>query len=258
MEVFWGLVIPLLGTTLGSGMVFLMKNKINKKIEKLLLGFASGVMISASVWSLLIPSIDMAKTQNVVEWIPAAVGFLLGIIFLLVLDSIIPHLHLNTDKPEGIKAKIQKTTMMVLAVTLHNIPEGMAVGVVFAGALAQNTGITMAGAIALAVGIAIQNFPEGAIISMPLKSEGMSKSKAFLYGTLSGVVEPIGALLTIALTNVVVPILPYFLSFAAGAMIYVVVEELIPEAQEGEHSNIGTIGVAIGFVIMMILDVALG
>lgn len=258
MEVFWGLVIPLLGTTLGSGMVFLMKNKINKKIEKLLLGFASGVMISASVWSLLIPSIDMAKTQNVVEWIPAAVGFLLGIIFLLVLDSIIPHLHLNTDKPEGIKAKIQKTTMMVLAVTLHNIPEGMAVGVVFAGALAQNTGITMAGAIALAVGIAIQNFPEGAIISMPLKSEGMSKSKAFLYGTLSGVVEPIGALLTIVLTNVVVPILPYFLSFAAGAMIYVVVEELIPEAQEGEHSNIGTIGVAIGFVIMMILDVALG
>ena len=258
MEVFWGLVIPLLGTTLGSGMVFLMKNKINKKIEKLLLGFASGVMISASVWSLLIPSIDMAKTQNVVEWIPAAVGFLLGIIFLLVLDSIIPHLHLNTDKPEGIKAKIQKTTMMVLAVTLHNIPEGMAVGVVFAGALAQNTGITMAGAIVLAVGIAIQNFPEGAIISMPLKSEGMSKSKAFLYGTLSGVVEPIGALLTIALTNVVVPILPYFLSFAAGAMIYVVVEELIPEAQEGEHSNIGTIGVAIGFVIMMILDVALG
>ena len=258
MEVFWGLVIPLLGTTLGSEMVFLMKNKINKKIEKLLLGFASGVMISASVWSLLIPSIDMAKTQNVVEWIPAAVGFLLGIIFLLVLDSIIPHLHLNTDKPEGIKAKIQKTTMMVLAVTLHNIPEGMAVGVVFAGALAQNTGITMAGAIVLAVGIAIQNFPEGAIISMPLKSEGMSKSKAFLYGTLSGVVEPIGALLTIALTNVVVPILPYFLSFAAGAMIYVVVEELIPEAQEGEHSNIGTIGVAIGFVIMMILDVALG
>ena len=258
MEVFWGLVIPFLGTTLGSGMVFLMKNKINKKIEKLLLGFASGVMISASVWSLLIPSIDMAKTQNVVEWIPAAVGFLLGIIFLLVLDSIIPHLHLNTDKPEGIKAKIQKTTMMVLAVTLHNIPEGMAVGVVFAGALAQNTGITMAGAIVLAVGIAIQNFPEGAIISMPLKSEGMSKSKAFLYGTLSGVVEPIGALLTIALTNVVVPILPYFLSFATGAMIYVVVEELIPEAQEGEHSNIGTIGVAIGFVIMMILDVALG
>ena len=258
MEVFLGLAIPFLGTTLGSGMVFLMKNKINIKIEKLLLGFASGVMIAASVWSLLIPSIDMAKTQNVIEWIPATIGFLLGIVFLLILDSIIPHLHLHTDKPEGLKAKIEKTTMMVLAVTLHNIPEGMAVGVVFAGAIAHNTGITMAGAIALAIGIAIQNFPEGAIISMPLKSEGMSKLKAFMYGTLSGLVEPIGALLTIVLTNLVVPILPYFLSFAAGAMIYVVVEELIPEAQNGEHSNISTIGVAIGFVIMMILDVALG
>ena len=258
MEVFLGLAIPFLGTTLGSGMVFLMKNKINIKIEKLLLGFASGVMIAASVWSLLIPSIDMAKTQNVIDWIPATIGFLLGIVFLLILDNIIPHLHLHTDKPEGLKAKIEKTTMMVLAVTLHNIPEGMAVGVVFAGAIAHNTGITMAGAIALAVGIAIQNFPEGAIISMPLKSEGMSKLKAFMYGTLSGLVEPIGALLTIVLTNLVVPILPYFLSFAAGAMIYVVVEELIPEAQNGEHSNISTIGVAIGFVIMMILDVALG
>ena len=258
MEIFWGLLIPFAGTTLGSAMCFFMKNEINKKIEKLLLGFASGVMISASVWSLLIPSIDMAKNQNIIEWIPATIGFLLGIIFLLILDSIIPHLHLHTDKPEGLKAKIEKTTMMVLAVTLHNIPEGMAVGVVFAGALVGNTGITMAGAIALAIGIAIQNFPEGAIISMPLKSEGMSKTKAFLYGTLSGIVEPIGAILTIALTNLVIPILPYFLSFAAGAMIYVVVEELIPESQNGEHSNIGTIGVAVGFVIMMILDVALG
>ena len=258
MDLFWGLIIPFLGTTLGSAMVFFMKNKINNKVEKILLGFASGVMIAASVWSLLIPSIDMAEEQGVIAWIPATVGFLLGMLFLLVLDSVIPHLHLNTDKPEGIKAKVQKTTMMVLAVTLHNIPEGMAVGVVFAGAIAQNTGITMAGAIALAIGIAIQNFPEGAIISMPLKSEGMSKSKAFLYGTLSGIVEPIGAIITIALTNLVVPILPYFLSFAAGAMIYVVVEELIPESQNGEHSNIGTIGVAIGFVIMMILDVALG
>ena len=258
MKLFWGLLIPFLGTTLGSGMVFLMKNKINKKIEKLLLGFASGVMIAASIWSLIIPALDMAEEQGVITWVPATIGFLLGICFLLVLDSIIPHLHLNTDKPEGLKSKIQKTTMMVLAVTLHNIPEGMAVGVVFAGAMAQNTGITMAGAIALAIGIAIQNFPEGAIISMPLKSEGMSKSKAFLYGTLSGIVEPIGAILTICLTNFVVPILPYLLSFAAGAMIYVVVEELIPESQTGEHSNIGTIGVAIGFVIMMILDVALG
>ena len=258
MKLIWGLLIPFLGTTLGSGMVFLMKNKINKKIEKLLLGFASGVMIAASIWSLIIPALNMAEEQGIITWLPATIGFLLGICFLLVLDSIIPHLHLNTDKPEGLKSKIQKTTMMVLAVTLHNIPEGMAVGVVFAGAIAQNTGITMAGAIALAIGIAIQNFPEGAIISMPLKSEGMSKSKAFLYGTLSGIVEPIGAILTICLTNLVVPILPYLLSFAAGAMIYVVVEELIPESQTGEHSNIGTIGVAIGFVIMMILDVALG
>ena len=258
MEIFLGLAIPFLGTTLGSAMVFLMKNRINKKIEKILLGFASGVMISASVWSLLIPSIDMAETQNVVKWVPAAIGFLLGILFLLILDRIIPHLHLNNEKPEGLKAKLEKTTMMILAVTLHNIPEGMAVGVVFAGAIAQNTGITMAGAIALAVGIAIQNFPEGAIISMPLKSEGMSKPKAFLYGTLSGIVEPIGAILTITLTNLVLPILPYFLSFAAGAMIYVVVEELIPEAEEGKHSDIATIGVAVGFVLMMILDVALG
>jgi len=258
MEVFLGLAIPFIGTTLGSAMVFFMKNKINNKVEKLLLGFASGVMIAASIWSLLIPSIDMAKEQNVIPWVPAAVGFLLGIIFLLVLDSVIPHLHLNSSKPEGMKAKLKKTTMMVLAVTLHNIPEGMAVGVVLAGAISQNSGITMAGALALAIGIAIQNFPEGAIISMPLKSEGTSKLKAFWYGTLSGIVEPIGAIITIALTNLVVPALPYLLSFAAGAMIYVVVEELIPSSQTGEHSNIGTIGVAIGFVIMMILDVALG
>ena len=228
------------------------------KCKKYYFGFASGVMIAASVWSLLIPSIDMAEEQGIVAWIPASLGFLLGIAFLLILDSVIPHLHLNSEKPEGVKAKLKKTTMMMLAVTLHNIPEGMAVGVVIAGALSQNSGITMAGALALAIGIAIQNFPEGAIISMPLKSEGVSKPKAFLYGTLSGIVEPIGAIITILLTNLVVPILPYLLSFAAGAMIYVVVEELIPEAQEGEHSNIGTIGVALGFVIMMILDVALG
>ena len=193
-------------------MVFLMKNKINNKVEKLLLGFASGVMIAASIWSLLIPSIDMAEEQGTIGWIPASVGFLLGIIFLLVLDTIIPHLHLNSNKPEGMKAKLKKTTMMVLAVTLHNIPEGMAVGVVLAGALSENSGITMAGAFALAIGIAIQNFPEGAIISMPLKSEGASKLKAFWYGTLSGIVEPIGAIITIALTKLVVPILPYFLS----------------------------------------------
>lgn len=253
-----GLLIPFLGTTLGSAMVFLMKNKMNTKVQKLLLGFASGVMIAASIWSLITPSIEMAEEQGIVSWIPAAIGFLFGIIFLLVLDSIIPHLHLNSKKPEGIKAKLKNTTMMVLAVTLHNIPEGMAVGVVFAGVLAQNTTITLAGAFALSIGIAIQNFPEGAIISMPLKNEGMSKPKAFLYGTLSGIVEPIGAIITILLTGIVTPILPYLLSFAAGAMIYVVVEELIPESQVGEHSNICTIGVAIGFVIMMILDVALG
>ena len=258
MNIFVGLMIPFLGTTLGSAMVFLMKNKLNKKVEKILLGFPSGVMIAASVWSLLIPSIAMATEQKITPWVPAAVGFLLGIVFLLVLDSVIPHLHLESTKPEGMKTKLKKTTLMVFAVTLHNIPEGMAVGVSFAGALIGNTGITMAGAFALAIGIAIQNFPEGAIISMPLKSEGMSKSKAFLYGTLSGIVEPIGAIITILLTSTVVPILPYLLSFAAGAMIYVVVEELIPESQNGEHSNIGTIGVALGFVIMMILDVALG
>ena len=258
MELTMGLLIPFLGTSLGSAMVFLMKNKINKKVEKILLGFASGVMIAASVWSLLIPSINMTEEQGKVAWIPAAVGFLLGIIFLLVLDSLIPHLHLDSDKPEGLKAKLKKTTMMIFAVTLHNIPEGMAVGVAFAGALAGNTGITMSAAIALAIGIAIQNFPEGAIISMPLKSEGISKTKAFIYGTLSGAVEPVAAFITILLTSLVVQILPYLLSFAAGAMIYVVVEELIPESQSGAHSNIGTIGVAIGFVLMMILDVALG
>ena len=258
MDLVIGLAIPFLGTTLGAAMVFLMKNKINNRIEKLLLGFASGVMIAASIWSLLIPAIEMSESQGKIAWVPATIGFLLGITFLLVLDSVIPHMHLKSDKPEGIKSKLKKTTMMVFAVTLHNIPEGMAVGVTFAGALTQNAGITMAGAFALAIGIAIQNFPEGAIISMPLKSEGISKPKAFLYGTLSGIVEPIGAIITILLTNAVVPMLPYLLAFAAGAMIYVVVEELIPEAQAGEHSNIGTIGVAIGFVVMMILDVALG
>lgn len=258
MKVFIGLLIPFLGTTLGSAMVFLMKNKMNLKVEKFLLGFASGVMIAASVWSLLIPSIDMAKSQKVLAFIPASVGFLLGIIFLLILDSLIPHLHLKSDEPEGMRTTLKKTTMMILAVTLHNIPEGMAVGVTFAGALTGNTGITIAGAFALALGIAVQNFPEGAIISMPLKSEGMSKSKSFLYGTLSGVVEPIGALLTILLTKAILKLLPYLLSFAAGAMMYVVVEELIPESQADKHSNIGTIGVALGFVIMMVLDVALG
>lgn len=253
-----GLMIPFIGTTLGSAMVFFMKNQLNKKLEKLLLGFAAGVMVAASVWSLLIPSIDMAAEQEKIAWIPAAIGFLLGMAFLLVLDSIIPHLHIDSNKPEGIKAKMKKTTMLVFAVTLHNIPEGMAVGVSFAGALLGDSQITMAGAMTLALGIAIQNFPEGAIISMPLRSEGATKGKAFAYGTLSGLVEPVGAVITIILANMIVPLLPYFLAFAAGAMIYVVVEELIPESQSGEHSNISTVGVAAGFVIMMVLDVALG
>ena len=252
------LLVPLLGTTLGAAMVFLMRKEMNSRLEKALLGFAAGVMIAASVWSLLIPSIDMAAEQGVISWVPALVGFLLGIVFLLLIDTLTPHLHLASDQPEGVKSGFSKTTMMLLAVTIHNIPEGMAVGVAFAGAVMGNTGITMAGALALAVGIAIQNFPEGAIISMPLRGEGMSRTKAFVCGVLSGIVEPIGALITILLTSRIRPALPYFLSFAAGAMIYVVVEELIPESQNGEHTNIGTIGVAIGFALMMVLDVALG
>ncbi len=258
MQLMLGLLIPFAGTTLGSAMVFCMRNKMNLKVEKLLLGFASGVMIAASVWSLLIPAIDMAEEQGKIAWIPAAAGFLCGVLFLLVLDSLIPHLHPESSRPEGIESNLKKTTMLVLAVTLHNIPEGMSVGVTFAGALLGHTGITMAGAFALAVGIAIQNFPEGAIISMPLRGEGISKLRAFVYGSLSGIVEPVAAAFTILLAEQIVSSLPYLLAFAAGAMIYVVVEELIPEAQTGEHSNIGTIGAAAGFVIMMILDVALG
>ena len=257
MQLLAGLLIPFLGTTFGSAMVFFMRG-MHKEIERLLLGFASGVMIAASVWSLLIPAIDMAGEMGQIAWIPAAGGFLGGMAFLLVLDSVIPHLHLESEKPEGVETSLKKTTMLVLAVTLHNIPEGMSVGVTFAGALIGDAGITMAGAFALAVGIAIQNFPEGAIISMPLRGEGVSKGRAFLYGALSGIVEPIGAFVTILLAEQIVSALPVLLAFAAGAMIYVVVEELIPEAQAGEHSNSGTVGVAVGFVIMMILDVALG
>lgn len=258
MQITLGLMIPFLGTTLGSAMVFFMRKEMNKKIEKMLLGFAAGVMIAASVWSLLIPAIDMAEEQGKIAWIPVTIGFLGGMAFLLVLDTLIPHLHLESSEPEGIEANLKKTTMLVLAVTLHNIPEGMSVGVTFAGAIIGNAGVTMAGAFALAVGIAIQNFPEGAIISMPLRSEGVSRLRSFAYGALSGIVEPVGALITILLAKQIVPALPFLLAFAAGAMIYVVVEELIPESQSGEHSNIGTIGVAFGFVIMMILDVALG
>lgn len=258
MNIGIGILIPFVGTALGAAMVFLLRKEIKPSIQKALLGFASGVMIAAGVWSLLIPAIEMAEEQGKIAWIPAAVGFLLGMGFLLLLDTITPHMHLHEDKPEGPASQLRKSTMLVLAVTLHNIPEGMAVGVVFAGLIVGDSGISMAGAMTLALGIAIQNFPEGAIISMPLRSEGVSKGKAFWYGTLSGIVEPVAALITILLASVVVPILPYLLAFAAGAMVYVVVEELIPESQEGEHSNIGTIGVALGFVLMMVLDVALG
>jgi len=253
-----GLLIPLAGTVLGAAMVFFLKGEMKPKIQKALLGFASGVMIAASVWSLLIPAINMTAERGGIIWLPCSVGFLLGIGFLLLLDIIIPHLHMNSGNPEGRKSNFGKSLMLVLAVTLHNIPEGMAVGVVFAGFIANSTTITAAGAFALAIGIAIQNFPEGAIISMPLLGTGISKRRAFSYGVLSGIVEPIGAILTIILTSLVTPVLPYILSFAAGAMFYVVVEELIPEAQSGTHSNIGTIGAAAGFTLMMILDIALG
>ena len=257
-NILLGIFIPFAGTTLGSAMVFFMKKEMNQRLQKLLLGFASGVMIAASVWSLLIPAIGMAEDAGGIAWIPAAAGFLLGMGFLLVLGTVTPHLHFTEEKPEGMPSHLKKTTMLVLAVTLHNIPEGMAVGVTFAGAMAGNGTLTLAGAFALSVGIAIQNFPEGAIISMPLKGQGISRTRAFAYGSLSGIVEPAAAFITILLTGLVVPFLPYLLAFAAGAMIYVVVEELIPEAQEGAHSNIGTVGVALGFVLMMILDVALG
>lgn len=258
MKEFAIIGIPFFGTVLGAAMVFLMKKEMKVGLEKLLLGFASGVMIAASIWSLLIPAIEMSEDKGNLTWLPAAAGFLLGMGFLLLLDSLVPHIHIDRQEPEGVKSKFKKTTMLVLAVTLHNLPEGMAVGVTFAGAMMAGTGISMAGALALAVGIAIQNFPEGAIISMPLRSAGASRRKAFLYGVLSGVVEPVGSVITILLASHVVPVLPYLLAFAAGAMIYVVVEELIPESQSGEHTNIGTVGVAIGFALMMVLDVALG
>lgn len=258
MKVFYGIMIPFLGTTLGAACVFFMKKSMSETVQKILSGFAAGVMVAASVWSLLIPSLEQSETMGRISFLPAVIGFWFGILFLFFLDHMIPHLHVGSQESEGPKTKLQRATMMVMAVTLHNIPEGMAVGVAFAGLLAAGSPITMAGAFALAAGIAIQNFPEGAIISMPLRSEGASKGKAFLYGMISGIVEPIGALITILLTSLTRPMLPYLLSFAAGAMLYVVVEELIPEASEGEHSNAGTIGFAIGFIIMMVLDVALG
>ena len=258
MEVFLGILIPFAGTTLGTACVFFMKNTLGVSIHRALAGFAAGVMVAASIWSLLIPSIEQSEHLGIFSFLPAFVGFWTGVLFLLALDNLIPHLHVGSNEAEGIKSKLNRTTMMVLAVTLHNIPEGMAVGVMYAGFLVGNTQITAASALALSIGIAIQNFPEGAIISMPLKDEGVSKGKAFLGGVLSGVVEPIGAVLTILISQRIIPLLPYLLSFAAGAMLYVVVEELIPEMSQGKHSNIGAVFFAVGFSLMMVLDVALG
>lgn len=257
-EVIKGIVIPFIGTTGGAACVFFMKKSMSTTLEKALSGFAAGVMVAASIWSLLIPALEQSEGMGKWSFIPAVVGFWIGVLFLLLLDHVIPHLHVNSEEAEGPKTNLQRKTMLVLAVTLHNIPEGMAVGVVYAGWMSGNVQITALGALALSIGIAIQNFPEGAIISMPLRSEGVKKSKAFLYGTLSGIVEPIGALLTILAASVIVPALPYLLSFAAGAMMYVVVEELVPEMAEGEHTNVGTVLFAVGFTLMMILDVALG
>lgn len=258
MEILQGVLIPFIGTTLGAGAVFVMRDKLNRNVHRALAGFAAGVMVAASIWSLLIPAIDYSQHMGKWSFVPAAVGFWLGILFLLLLDEVIPHLHVNADQSEGPATNLQKTTLLVLAVTLHNIPEGMAIGVVYAGLVAGSPGITLAGALTLSLGIAIQNFPEGAIISMPLRANGMSKFKAFSYGALSGIVEPIASIITILLAQLIVPVLPYALAFAAGAMMYVVVEELIPEMSEGEHSNIGTVFFALGFTVMMILDVALG
>ncbi len=258
MEAFYGILIPFLGTSLGAACVFCMKKSLNDRVQRALTGFAAGVMIAASIWSLLIPAIEQSAQMGGLSFLPAFVGFWVGVLFLLVLDHVVPHLHANSQQAEGPKSQLRRTTMMVLAVTLHNIPEGMAVGVVYAGFLSGSTQISAAGALALSLGIAIQNFPEGAIISMPLRAEGMEKGRAFLGGVLSGVVEPIGAVLTILAARHVVPALPYLLSFAAGAMLYVVVEELIPEMSQGEHSNIGTVFFAVGFSLMMVLDVALG
>ena len=258
IDALWGILIPFAGTALGSACVFFMKKELDRKVQRALTGFAGGVMVAASIWSLLIPAMNQCADKGRWAFLPAFIGFWLGILFLLLLDKIIPHLHMNAQQAEGLKSKAKKTTMMVLAVTLHNIPEGMAVGVVYAGLLSGSAEITAGGALALALGIAIQNFPEGAIISMPLHAEGKSKGKAFLDGVLSGAVEPIGALLTVLFAGLFVPAMPYLLSFAAGAMMYVVVEELIPEMSVGEHSHAGVVMFALGFTLMMALDVALG
>lgn len=258
MTIVIGLLIPLLGTMLGSAMVFFMKDDIPERIQKLLLGFASGIMVAASVWSLLIPAMEMESAKGAWSVVPAAVGFLLGIAFLLLIDEMTPHLHLGTSRPEGPRSRMTRTAMLAMAVTIHNLPEGMAVGVVFAGAEEGVSTISLASAIAISLGIAIQNIPEGAIISMPMRAEGNSKWRSFIIGSLSGAVEPIGGLIVVMLASFIMPILPYTLAFAAGAMLYVVVEELIPEASTGEHSNLNTVGFAIGFVLMMVLDVVMG
>lgn len=258
IEVVYGILIPLVGTTLGAACVFFLKNAIGNRLQRLLMGFASGVMVAASVWSLLIPSIEQSAFMGTLSFIPALTGLWAGMLFLLLLDHITPHIHMNSTESEGPKTHLKKTTMLVLAVTIHNVPEGMAVGVVYAGYISGSTGITAMAALVLAVGIAIQNFPEGAIISLPIRSEGLGRGKAFLYGFLSGVVEPIAAFVTIMAAGIITPALPYLLSFAAGAMLYVVVEELIPEMSQGKHSDIGVIAFAVGFGVMMMLDVALG
>ena len=257
-EVLMALILPFAGTVLGAGFVFFLKGAMNRNLQRILTGFASGVMVAASIWSLIIPAMDQSEHLGKLAFLPAFIGVWGGFLFLLLLDKLIPHLHLGSDCPEGMPCNLGKSAMMVFAVALHNLPEGMAVGVVVAGWLVGEAGISAAGALALALGIALQNLPEGAIISMPLKSGGMSRGKAFGYGVLSGVVEPIGAVVTILLADLIVPALPYFLSFSAGAMLYVVVEELIPEMSEGEHSNLGTVFFAVGFTLMMMLDVALG
>ena len=257
-DVFYGLMIPFLGTSLGAAAVFFMKRALCENISRALTGFAAGVMVAASVWSLIIPAIEQSQAMGRLSFLPSLIGFWLGVMFLLILDKIIPHLHRGFSEAEGPKSSLKRTTMMVLAVTLHNIPEGMAVGAVYAGLLSGSPDITAGGAMALALGIAIQNFPEGAIISMPLHAQGQKKPKAFLCGVLSGVVEPIFGVLTVIFAALIVPVLPYLLSFAAGAMIYVVVEELIPEMSQGKHSDIGVLFFAAGFTVMMSLDVALG
>ena len=257
IQVWTGILIPFLGTSLGAAMVFVMKDKISDSVQRMLTGFAAGVMVAASFWSLLAPALESSESMGRLSFIPAAVGFLIGMGFLLFLDTVTPHMHLD-EKPEGPKSSLKRTTKLILAVTLHNIPEGMAVGVVYAGWAAGEAGVSRAAALALALGIALQNFPEGAIVSMPLRAEGMPKVKTFWYGVLSGAVEPVASLITIAAASTVTSVLPYMLAFAAGAMFYVVVEELIPEMSEGEHSNIGTVAFSLGFVLMMILDVALG